>query len=95
MPQVFALLIDAQAESGCEYPARERRRLIVLVPAESAEEAAAGAMLALSDCHWSRGEVVRIERFGVALESVEDPTLRGAAEKAFAGDRAIIVYDRL
>jgi hypothetical protein len=92
--RVFALLVDAEAEIGCGYPAGERHHLIVLVPADSAEEAAAEAMLALTDRHWCGGEVRQIDRFSVPLESVGDPVMREAAARAFAGDRAIIVYDR-
>jgi len=91
---VFALLIDAEAESGCEFPAGERHHLIVLVPAHTAEDATTEAMLALSDCKWTQGEVRQVERFGVPLATVADPVLRDAAEKAFAGNRSIIVYGK-
>ncbi|HEX6375530.1 MAG TPA: hypothetical protein VFZ91_07395 [Allosphingosinicella sp.] len=91
---VFALSIDAEAANGCEYPAGERHHLIVLVPAASPEEAAAGAMAALSDCRWCRGEVREIGRLSVPLESLDDPILREAAGKALAGSRAIVVFSR-
>ncbi len=93
--QVFVLMIDAVAAHGCEHPEGERRHLLVMVPAGSAEEATTGAMQALTDCHWSHGEVRDIERFAVDPDSLEDPILREAAGKAFAGDRSIVVFDEL
>lgn len=94
MTSVFALSIDAEAAAGCDYPARETHHLIVVVPAGSPEEATNGAMLALSEFNWCRGVVKQVGPFGVAAESLDDPILREAAEKAFGGARAIVVFSK-
>jgi hypothetical protein len=95
METVYALLIEAEADQGNEYPEGERRPVLVLVPARSPEEACSQAVIALADKRWKHGQVQQIERFAVPLASVEDPVMREAAEKAFSGNRAIIVYERV
>jgi hypothetical protein len=95
MRTVFALLVAAEAGEGNEYPQGERRHMLVLVPAQSVDEASSEALIALADKRWSQGQVEQAKRFGVLPSSVEDPVLREAAEKAFAGNRSIIVYERL
>ena len=95
MGTVFALLVAAEAGDGNEYPQGERRHMLVLVPAQTVDEASSEALIALADKRWSKGQVEQVERFGVPVASVEDPVLREAAEKAYAGNRSIIVYERM
>ena len=92
--QVFVLMFDAVAGEGCEVPAGEARHLLVMAPAASAEEAAAGAMEALAGRGWSQVRLKDADQFRSEPRSLGDPVLRAAAEKAFAGSRAIVVYDK-
>ena len=93
-PTVFAILVEAHAELGNEYPCGEIHTLIVLVPANSTDDAMTEAMIALTDKHWSRGEVRQVGEFSVAPESIPNPVLSSAAQRAFEGHRAIVVYDK-
>lgn len=94
MGTVYALLVDAEADEGNEYAKGERKNVLVLVPARSPDEASAEAVIALAEKRWKQGQVHQIEPFTVPLASVADPVMREAAGKAFAGDRAIVVYER-
>jgi hypothetical protein len=91
--KVFVLMIEAVAAEGCGHPVGELRHLLVMVPAQSEEEAVEPAMRALADGHWSQGQVRRLERFRAPPESLPPP-LDEAAAKAFAGDPAIVVFDK-
>ena len=93
MSNVFALLATAEADHGNELPEGERRRMIVLVPGRSEDEAATEAMLAMADKKWRNARVEQIEPVSADIAAHTDPVLREAAARAFAGNRSLIVYE--
>jgi hypothetical protein len=70
--QVFILMFDAVAGQGCEVPAGEARHLLVMAPAASAEEAAAGAIQALGGRGWLEVRLKDADRFRADPQSLGD-----------------------